>query len=677
MSAWLERLQAGLRQHEVTREDTSQPGQSQERFTIVREIGRGGMGTVFEAQDNELQRRVALKFLHGRSLIGLERFQVESRTLARLQHPNVVAVHEVGEVEGGVFLVMDFVDGESLDHRVRRGPLEPREAARIAREVALGLEHCHAHDVLHRDVKPGNVLLAEDGRVLLTDFGVAKELDESRGLTKTGAMVGTPAYMPPEQALGERRAVDARSDVFALGATLYELLTGDPPQAELTLPLRLVEGDPDPPSSKRPGIDADLDALCLRCLRSEPGRRYPSARALSEDLERYLRGEPVLARQNGRRGQAALLVGLTLVVGVLGVVIGVLLLERRPSPSMGASPRASGAIASPTATPGPSFAPLAKDPLRLELPEIEGGGFAGPEQAFAWSGKEWRVWRLSDQRLIAQDRPSDPINHVAASRDGRRLVVSRVGRVQVFALPSGQVLKEIPLRPGLVAAPPSSGEVAFLVRRALFRWGEGAPQRVAECGSEPRSLLYSPDGALLVLGAGQTHNQADSRRELVIWETETGAQKQRWKLTRPALCLAFSADSRLLAVGDDWGAVRVFDVERPQAPPLDLSDKSASLVLSLGGAHAGEISGLAFGEGGVLYTTSGNPPARAKTLPNEVRRWQVTLGQGSEPGRAEALGILTELGDEVLTFERGPGRGLLLRSMKAAQGLVVQKEPRP
>jgi predicted Ser/Thr protein kinase len=672
VSQWLDRLRAGLREHEVTREDNSglAEAEGRERFTIVREIGRGGMGAVFEAQDNELQRRVALKFLRGRSLHSLERFQVESRTLAKLQHPNVVAVHEVGQLDGGVFLVMDFVDGESLDHRVNRGPLELEEAVRITREVALALAHCHAHDVLHRDVKPGNVLLAEDGRVLLTDFGVAKELDSSRALTKTGAMVGTPAYMPPEQARGQRHAVDGRSDVYALGGTLYEMLTGEPPMADLTLPMRIAEGRAEAPSKKRPEVDADLDAICLKCLREDARARYPSATALQEDLDRYLRGEKVLARKSARPGQAIVLVSLFAVLVALGFAIRALLQPTQAQPAPTFAPRS---VESPGPSAAPSYAPMARDPLRLALPELQGAGFAGPRRVFAYGLTEWKVWSLADKSVVAQGRRADAIRHAAASADGTRLAVARLAGLQVIEPATGRLVAEIPLGAEVCACAPSSGEVAFVVDWTVLRWTAGSPRELVKGRGEPRSILYSPDGALLALGSGPTNNDEASPRELLIWDTKTGAQVHRWELARPPFRLAFSLDSRFLAAGDDWGAVRVFDLTRPGDPPLVLRDDQ-SKGLALEGAHSGPISGLAFGEARALYSASGHSPTRAKTLVNELRLWQVVPAEGEEPGRVELQGVRAKEIDRILIVERAPGRGLLLWALEEAERLEVRNK---
>jgi tetratricopeptide (TPR) repeat protein len=278
-----------------------------ERYQVVCELGRGGMGIVLEALDTRLNRRVALKVLLAGDFASpeaLERFQVEARSAARLSHRNLVSVHEVGEEGGRQFLVMDYVEGESLAARLKReGPLDPRDAAWFALRLADALYYAHTRSILHRDVKPANVLLDHEGEPLLTDFGLAKELDGTGpDLTASGYVVGTPAYMSPEQAQGSSDELDRRSDIYALGATLYEMLTGKPPFVAPNMAVLLrsvIEKEPQPVRSLRPEIDADLETICLKCLEKEPALRYPSARGLQEDLERYLAHESILARPPG------------------------------------------------------------------------------------------------------------------------------------------------------------------------------------------------------------------------------------------------------------------------------------------------------------------------------------------------------------------------------------------
>jgi eukaryotic-like serine/threonine-protein kinase len=277
---------------------------SSERYRVVRELGRGGMGVVLEAFDKRLERRVALKILLSGDLAGsdaLERFQLEARAAARLSHPNLVSVHEVGEEEGRPYLVMDYVEGESLAARIRRdGPLDPRAAADVAYCLAEALYVAHVRGILHRDVKPANVLVTKEGKPLLTDFGLAKEIESGReNITESGYVVGTPAYMSPEQALGHRDQLDRRSDVYGIGATLYETLTGKPPFVAPSLPAvldKVVKEEPVSPRILRAEVDRDIETICLKCLEKEPEARYASAKDLAADLARYLANESIQAR---------------------------------------------------------------------------------------------------------------------------------------------------------------------------------------------------------------------------------------------------------------------------------------------------------------------------------------------------------------------------------------------
>ncbi len=281
------------------------------RYEVKDELARGGMGIVYRAVHTGLGRELALKVLRLERVGGdreLERFQLEARAAARLVHPNIVAVHDVGECAAGPFLVMDLVEGESLAARIaREGPLEPRAAASVVHALAGALAYAHAHAILHRDLKPANVLLSTSGAPLIADFGLARDLTTQDRLTETGLVVGTPSYMAPEQARGDVDAVDRRSDVYSLGATLYEALTGAAPfegaTALLTL-RRVLMDDPVPPSKLAPGIDADLETICLKCLEKEPHLRYGSAAALEEDLRRYLASEPITAARPSVVGRA-------------------------------------------------------------------------------------------------------------------------------------------------------------------------------------------------------------------------------------------------------------------------------------------------------------------------------------------------------------------------------------
>ncbi len=280
------------------------------RYLLVNELGRGGMGIVHRAWDPSLARFVAIKELAGGAESGTQaqRFEREGRTSAQLRHPNIVAVHEVARDDRGrPFLVMDLIEGESLEARLRRDRPTPREVAEIVRQAALACDHAHARGVVHRDVKPENILIDGDSKVAyLTDFGLAREVTAER-ITVSGQLLGTPVYMSPEQISREHGEVGAASDIYGLGGVLYRALAGEPPfdGGELMPLLRQVVMD-EPPRVARPGVEVhpDLETIALRCLEKLPSRRYPTAAELAADIGRFLDGEPIHARPANRRERA-------------------------------------------------------------------------------------------------------------------------------------------------------------------------------------------------------------------------------------------------------------------------------------------------------------------------------------------------------------------------------------
>ena len=271
-------------------------------YEIQEELGRGGMGVVYRARQLTLNREVALKMVKAGLLaddLELRRFQNEAEAVAQLDHPGIVPVYEVGEHEGQRYFSMKLIPGGSLASRLESYKDDPRAAAALLAEVAEAVQHAHARGILHRDLKPANILLDERGRPHVTDFGLAKKLEESIELTQSGAVMGTPAYMAPEQSLGLRGAVTTVSDVYGLGAVLYALLTGRAPfQGDNVIDtLQAVRERPaNPPSRLNGKVAYDLEVICLKALEKEPRRRYASARDLADDLNRWLKGEPVSAR---------------------------------------------------------------------------------------------------------------------------------------------------------------------------------------------------------------------------------------------------------------------------------------------------------------------------------------------------------------------------------------------
>jgi eukaryotic-like serine/threonine-protein kinase len=276
-----------------------------ERFEDLRFLGRGGMGTVYRARDTQLQREVALKFIHRHDPLAGARILREARAQARVEHEHVCKIHEVSVAEGRPYIVMEYVDGEPLSRMAERLTVE--EKVKVIREVAAALHEAHRLGLVHRDVKPSNIMLerAEDGtwKPYVMDFGLAREAG-GQGQTMSGNFAGTPAFMAPEQARGELRSLDRRTDVYSLGATLYDLLAGHPPFADagaVQAVARLLSEEAPPLRGVCPTVPEDLDKIVMKCLEREPQRRYESARAVAEDLQRYLDGEPVLARRASLR----------------------------------------------------------------------------------------------------------------------------------------------------------------------------------------------------------------------------------------------------------------------------------------------------------------------------------------------------------------------------------------
>ncbi len=275
-------------------------------FELVAALGQGGMGVVYKARQLGLDRTVALKLIRAGRLSSpqdFNRFQFEAQATARLDHPHIVPVFEVGEIDGQPYFTMKYVEGSTLAERLSAGPLPPRDAAEILAPVCHAIHYAHAQGVLHRDLKPSNILIDSSGRALVTDFGLAKAVDDDSNLTRTGAVIGTPWYMSPEQAAGQ--PLTAASDVYSLGAVLYEVLAGRPPFPAAAAPelLRQVrEEDPLRPRLVNPRADRDLEMIALRSLQKVPGLRYASAKAMGDDLDAYLKSEPISAR-SGRFAQ--------------------------------------------------------------------------------------------------------------------------------------------------------------------------------------------------------------------------------------------------------------------------------------------------------------------------------------------------------------------------------------
>jgi serine/threonine protein kinase len=338
-------------------------------YELLEEIGRGGMGVVFKARQASLNRFVALKMLLQGPFAAEEfvkRFHAEAEAVASLQHPNIVAIHEVGLHEEQHYFSMDYIDGPSLAELVAQEPLPPERAARYVRQIAEAIHYAHQRGILHRDLKPSNVLIDPSDQPRVTDFGLAKRLQPdspaalASHLTITGQVMGAPSYMPPEQAAGRSSQLGVASDVYALGAVLYHLLTGRPPFVGDTIPAVLAQvqsQEPQPLRELNAVIPRDLETICLHCLRKNPRERYATAAELAEDLRRWSEGKPILARpRSGTERLLRLASNRTVFVPVLALVLlvlvtgGLWLKGKRPTSAAKPRPGQSATAALPRLT---------------------------------------------------------------------------------------------------------------------------------------------------------------------------------------------------------------------------------------------------------------------------------------------------------------------------------------
>ena len=306
-------------------------------YELLETLGAGGMGVVYLARQTGLNRRVAVKMIRGGSQARPDhfaRFRIEAEAVARLRHPNIIQIHEIGEVDGLPFVSLELLEGGSLADRLEGTPQPARQTAELLLTLASAIQVAHDVGIVHRDLKPSNVLFTEDGIPIITDFGLAKRIDSDSRQTETGQIMGSPSYMAPEQARGHTRDVGPAADVYALGAILYEMLTGRPPfkgETPMETVRQVIDDEVVPPSRLVPKVDRDLETICLKCLSKEPPRRYASASALAEDLDRHRKGESIHARRVSpvergakwarRRPAAAALLALGL-AAFLGLTVG-------------------------------------------------------------------------------------------------------------------------------------------------------------------------------------------------------------------------------------------------------------------------------------------------------------------------------------------------------------------
>ncbi|MBL9140014.1 MAG: protein kinase [Verrucomicrobiales bacterium] len=604
---------------------TSVPGLRLGDYEFVRELGRGGIGVVYEAVQARLNRRVAIKMLLSGPWAPPElrhRFRAEAEAAARVRHPGIVSIHEIGELEGQLFIVMELVIGPSLADLVRTHPLPAKRAARIVRWVADAIAHAHACGVLHRDLKPSNVLLDETEMPRVTDFGLAKLVDAHDAITRTGEVAGSPNYMAPEQVVGG--AADASSDLYSIGAILYQLLTARPPFMADTVPATLkqvVESEPVPPRQLNASVPRDLETICLKCLRKEPRRRYANVVELGEDLARFEAGEPVVARQTShaerlvswcRRKPALAAVSAGLGLSLIGGFAGVLLQWHRAEASrrvMAENLYAADVAAAAAALKDGNLGRARELLLRQSVPAHGGvpeftwnllwsrcqgdelavlGSHAwivtcvavSPDGVWAASGSQspsegpaptLKLWRLEvgnpPARLERTLALSNTVWSVAFADGGRTLVSGGVDGVRFWDVETGTARSEGEGIPGQEVA--VAGEVLVASpNHPFFDASAAEPMLLYDFKTKERRTLgmrgrhpaLSPDGRRLAF--------LDGQRNVQLHELPG----ERWLATvatnHLVFRLRFSPDgTRLLAAGQMTSA-KLWDLTKPESPPV-------------------------------------------------------------------------------------------------------------
>jgi len=575
-------------------------------YEIDRELARGGMGVVFRARQISLNRPVALKMILAGQLADetdVKRFYIEAEAAAHLDHPGIVPIYEVGQHDGQHFFSMAFVEGRSLAERLTDGPMPAREAASLLLEVAGAIEYAHRQGVIHRDLKPANILLAGDGRPRVTDFGLAKRVRADDGLTGSGQVMGTPSYMPPEQAGGKRGDVGPAADVYALGATLYCMVTGRPPfqgATAMDTVLQVLSDEPVPPRRLNASVPLDLETICLKCLAKEQARRYGSAAALGDDLRRYLGGEPILARPVSDWERAAkwtrrnpILSGAigTAAAALVAVAVIAVLYAGRQRHFAEARLKATQEIT--------GLANNLEKSLKESNRVLATRNFDRAQAAFEkeqigpgllWMIESWRsaaaagdpTWEHAARANLAAWQPyhvrlrdvlsyADSVDAVAFSPDGRTIATgSDDGTARLWDAATGQAIGSPFQHASTVQAVAFSPDGKTLLTgcedKTARLWNAatlqpiGSPIRHADV---VRSVAFSPDGKAILTGCGD--------KTARLWDAATlqpvGSPIQH---TSTVQAVAFSPDGKTLLTGTGramaaylWDAVTARSIGTP------------------------------------------------------------------------------------------------------------------
>jgi WD40 repeat protein len=607
-------------------------------YQILGELGRGGMGVVYRARQIKADRLVALKMILVGGHAGSEdllRFRTEAESLARLQHPNIVQVHDVSEHESRPYFSMEFCPGGSLEKKLNSTPIAPQEAAALVEKLARAMAAAHDKGVIHRDLKPANVLLAEDGTPKITDFGLAKKLDQQSGQTKSGAIMGTPSYMAPEQAGGKAKELGPVCDVYALGAILYECLTGRPPfkaATALDTVLQVVSEEPVSPSQLNVKTPKDLETICLKCLQKDPGRRYSTSEALADDLLRFRAGAPIAARPVRlperawkwvkRRPAVAALSGALVVLLIAATVISMFLAwwamgERDDAVSarQDANKRAEEAAAARKEAQRRTALTLFVHALSRADDDIPEGMF-------------WAAHALKEATKAENETTVQSIRQQLA------IWAQRVHRLRLAFLDEGHFLRGAAFCEGSRRLLTWAGNR----RDDVHLWDATTGESLGRLRHDwsVRSVAVSPDGKIILTG----HDDNTAR----LWSAATGMPiGPPFQHKDSVWSVAFSPDGKTVVTGSMDSTARLWNAATGQPIGLPLQ-------------HKGAVGAVAFSRDGKIVLTG--------SVHGTARLWDTATGKPLSPPleqveqhwRGTALVLIYD-GNSLLSLAEGSGAG--------------------